>query len=255
MPVAQTSSRDLIDRLNDMRRDPINEVALRAIQNEAEAIKATDALGAYTVLGGIACLRGDTKAMHEAHQKALRLAPRDIVANINYASSLLYSGLIADALEWFRRTHTLAPHDPVILNALIETLAGVGRYREAQQLLPEWEHLNPQQPRLDTGLIQEGSRFLNTIGISDDEQQDVTQTIVAALAPSGKRSAGDVIRIMQEDGVGDFWLERLVHVPHVSPEEVVNLNEAAAEKIVAMPNESIREHIIVRYTSSTPDGH
>ncbi|MHB8254811.1 MAG: tetratricopeptide repeat protein [Acidiferrobacter sp.] len=255
MPIAQTRSRDLIDRLNDMRRGLVNEIALRAIQNEAEAIKATDALGAYTVLGGVACLRGDMEAMHEAHQKALRLAPRDIVANINYASSLLYSGLIGDALEWFRRTYVLAPHDPIVLNVLIETLKGVGRYREAQQLLPEWEHLNPQQPRSDTDLIQEGSRFLDTMSISDNEQQDVAQEIVATLARYGKRGAGETTPIMQEDKLGDPWLERLVRISHASPEEVVNLNEASAEKIVAMPNESIREHIIVRYTSSAPDGY
>lgn len=255
MPVAQTKGRDLILRLHDMRHGPFNEVALRAIRRDAEALRATEPVEAYTVLGGVACLCRDVEAMRKTHEAALRVAPDNVVANSNYGFSLLHCGLFPEALALFRKCYALAPHDPGILNTLISALKDLGRYREAVELLPEWERLSPSESHTDARFIRDAAQFLKAAGISDDDQGMMAQEAALVLTQHGHLVKPGEVRLIQDPESDDQWLEQLLGVSDVSTDRVVDLNEAIAKKIVAMPNAAVREHIVVRYTSSGRNGY
>lgn len=255
MPVAQTKGQDLILRLNDVRRAPFNEVVLRAIRRDAEALCATEPVEAYTVLGGVACMRHDVEAMRKAHETALRVAPGDVVANGNYGLSLLYCGLFPDALMQFRKCYALAPHNPDVLNTLIALLKDLGRYQEVAGLLPEWERLSLNVPHADASFIRDTAQFLKAAGISDDDQQLVAQEAASVLAQHGHPVKPGEARLIQNPESDEQWFERLLEVFDASADRIVDLNETIADKIVAMPNSAITDRIVVRYTSASLNGH
>lgn len=156
MPVPATKYNELIRTLNNVVvSGKRNEVALIRIRRQAEALLATDEVGALTILGAVAGLLGDEKTMHSRHLAAMELTDCSSDALYNYANTLGWTSNYSSALTMASRAYE-ASHNPAALNIMIIAAHSLGLTSLFRAQCAEWRQLTGRTHELETGQTPAG---------------------------------------------------------------------------------------------------
>ena len=87
--------------------------------------------------------QGRTAEAEPEYRETIRLAPRNSLALINYATLLRGAGRYSEAADQFEVLVTLLPSNPSVRVGLVSFLRAAGRDREARSAQAEAERLFP----------------------------------------------------------------------------------------------------------------
>lgn len=145
-----------------------NDVALQAIKNELEALKAIDLLEYHRLKGAICCLQKDKAGLMNHFETAMKLRPNDDGIYSDYASLLANLGLMFIALNYARRANQIKKN-PKILRLLIEITSSVARFTESFDYLAELKKMkldiSKEESLVDYGIIT----FIKRNALTDDD--------------------------------------------------------------------------------------
>lgn len=172
----------LIEEINALFRSrSVTEIATRRIRREAEKLKASDARGAYMVLGMLDCLAWNEKDMRENHERVLRLASSDFYVYLNYVTSLDRMNFVSEAYARQQAVYSRWPNEPDVVDACIWTALRAGRISAAHGFLAQWRKLYPDKPQVHEGFISTAKEILNAHGIDDDQGERMQEAVSSVL--------------------------------------------------------------------------
>ena len=229
-----TKAFELIERLNAITcADEANDLALRRIEREAQALMDADPVGAHTALGAVAVLQGRIDAVRRHHRIALQQSGHSAEAYRNYSVSLMDLGEMIEAFETVREAVRRAPDDGGALRHLILVALGSAHFREARDHCDRWNTLFPGDPSpyeapakalagaVERGVFREES-VRKVLHIAHDVQRAAKVVLRAA-------------KVVPVDGSEpDSFLYKL-RIP-LSPVHAVDLNERLAHRITNRPD-------------------
>lgn len=133
MPLPKTVASDLLDKIILLAEETDEFVPEgRLIFFEAQAkrqIQQAPQL-AYTLLGMLACLKGDVKAMHHNHLTAIKNDTSDTWLVEQYCVSLNRVGLCGDAYALGKELYDKGDRTPHFVKTFAESALGVGNETE-----------------------------------------------------------------------------------------------------------------------------
>ena len=142
-----TRASALIDELQRLElSEAFDELAVRRISREARALMSHDAMGAHTVLGGIAGIHGNEEKVREHYKIALEVSGRAPTVLANYATALGRAGELDEAFPAMMEAHQRAPDDIGLLRGAIFMGIQGGWFEESLGLYKTWNRLQPTCP-------------------------------------------------------------------------------------------------------------
>lgn len=208
-----------------------NDLELRRIERDAQALMAADPEAAHTMLGGVAVLRGRTDDVRRHHRIAIEQSGHSAQAWRNYSVSLMRLGEMMEAFDAARDASRRAPDDADALRQSILAALGSAHFLEARDFCARWSALFPNPPP-----YQEAAEALAS-AVERKAFQEKSVREVLGIARDIRRDAKAVL-------VGsDFWADPLIAdwfscqltVP-LSPAGAVDLNEQLAERVTSRPD-------------------
>lgn len=184
-----SASKELVERVEGWRAAGVrNDVELQSIKRQAEALKSSpsDHAFAYMVLGMVACLKDDPQAMRSNHEKALMLEPTNLLLAANYATSLVASGFVQEALTQQRKSFEASGGDVEAISDYAGTLISSGRIQEARDLLREnaMEWVG-RDDALKVAEVEAWATDLSDAGLSDEELQEGVELVFDVMHDMG----------------------------------------------------------------------
>ena len=212
--------------------DEANDLALRRIEREAQALMAADPVGAHTVLGAVAVLRGRVDDVRRHHRIALEQSGRSAEACHNYSVSLMGLGEMIEAFDAAREAFRRAPDDGDVLRHLILAALGSAHFREARDYCGRWSTLFPGNPS-----PHEPSAKALAGAVEREAFREESVREVLRIAHDVRRAANVVpvdSAVLADAGEPDSFLCKL-RIP-LSPAQAVDLNERLAHRITSRPD-------------------
>lgn len=140
-----TKANDLIIMLNELaHQKPLDALALKRLERDAEKLIKVDPVGAYAVLGGAASLRGSHEDVNHFHRLALGLC-RDAMQLKNYAVSLDYLGKSEDAYSIALEAHENDRGYREAIGLLIELAERLGKDEDYLKFHKAWRDLTGEE--------------------------------------------------------------------------------------------------------------
>ena len=137
----------LIDELERLElSEAFDELAVRRLSREARGLMAHDAMGAHTVLGGIAGIHGDKHKVREHYKIALEVSRRDPTVLANYATALGRAGELDEAFPAMMEAHQRVPDNISLLRHAIFVGIQGGWFERSLDLYKTWNRLQPTCP-------------------------------------------------------------------------------------------------------------
>ena len=228
VPVHATKASELAEQINAITyADEANDLALRRIERNAHKLMAADPVGAHTVLGEVAVLRGRVDDVRRHHGIALQQSGHSAQACRNYSVSLMNLGEMIEAFEAAREAFRRAPDDGDVLRHLIRVALESAHFREARDHCGRWNTLFPGSPS-----PHEPSARALAGAVERDVFREESVREVLKIAHDIRRAAKVVLVDMTVlvDGSGpDSFLYKL-RIP-LSPARAADLNERLADRI------------------------
>lgn len=145
----------LIDELNRLARTlsytPFDLVRLK---KEAEDIKNNvDLASGFALLGMIACLESDEKAVRSFFKRAIEQSGGGTTHILNFAVSLKSLGFLEDAYKYAKEAYEMDPFDPECVNLAIEFACVLNRTAEFKEFLDVWHKMKKEKHRLEVGAL------------------------------------------------------------------------------------------------------
>lgn len=129
----ETITEELLDRATNLSRDwPPDDFKLRKLAKDAEKLKQAGEIVDYELVMGVyATLRNDLDKMRSWFESALKKSGSDSQVVTNYAKSLCFWNLCAEALELISRYRQTYSGDVGVQKVLFDTYMQSGRFRDA----------------------------------------------------------------------------------------------------------------------------
>lgn len=232
MPILpQLKSVDLIDRLNSISaHDRKNEVFMRKLKAEAEGLVRADPLGGYMVLGMISCLQENVAAMRDYHKKALRLAPKDRSANVNFAASLDRCGYISEEIGYLLEVYAATPKDPDIIIKLIFPNINLGRYNDSLEFIIIYNKLRPDNPCPRLKDVKSSSNLIKECGVEEKDVEKYIGFCIDFLHENNVFSLDFAFRFLSDEFYS--WIDYSIIVDR-PVDQVINLSAILAERLAS----------------------
>ena len=232
-PAPATKAAELIAALAALAAEAEpNDFELKRLEREAEKLLKIDAVAGYTALGAVASLRGDIEGVHSRHRAALQLSGNSPQTLHNYGASLAKLGEFTEALEVARRAHSRAPADPQMFGGVVTASLYAGHFREACDLVNEWNGANPERPYAPDSPVEALLSAVDREVFTEERLQEVV-AIAYEVLRSSKIRTGRVELHADEHEPDYFLFECFVMT---SPEKAEELNEALDARIRDCPH-------------------
>ena len=233
-PVAAGKADELIGLLGSVASaETADELAIRRLQNDATQLMRSDAAGAYTVLGGVAALRGDLEGVHRHHRIALDLR-KSPITHFNYSVSLSLLGDMEDALRAIMSGLGETPDSPWLAAHAIKLAMEAAHFTEALDLCGRLKRLAPDsEPHAESE-----SAALAATAVKEGLFREETAQEVIALLGAVQRSEGRLglnglnVSVLRPDPTeaGSFLYERYIKS---TPSEAAELSARFADRLAA----------------------
>lgn len=232
-PSPVTKAADLIRSLAELARETEpNEFELKRLEREAEQLLKVDAVAGHTALGAAASLRGNTSEVHYRHRLAAKLSGESAETLHNYVASLTKLGEFTDALEIARRAYSRAPADPDVLDGLVAASVFTGHFREAYELVSEWNAANPERPFVPDSSVEAVLSAVDRDVFTEERIREILAIAHAVLRASKIRTRRVEVHADEHES-DSFLFECFVMA---SPEKAEDLNEALDAQIRDCPH-------------------
>lgn len=227
IPTPQTKADALMERL--MAMDAPNEISLRRVERDAEALMDVDPAGAHTALGAVASLQRDAKSVREHFRIALQHADRPETHH-NYSIALALVDEWRDSFAAAESAHKKAPDNTVILGNTIKLAVEAGHFRMAQQYCNRLNSLLPTEtPHFLTGLLAQFVASLDAGAFGESNVQRVLEIASSVQRAESAHGTGAPAKLDQDEP-HSFLFRRFVTA---SPEMAATLNSTLADEIVS----------------------
>ena len=227
IPASRTKADDLIGRL--IAIDAPNEITLRRLERDAEAVMDMDPAVAHSVLGGVASLRWDAEGVREHFRIALQHADNSVTHH-NYSIALALVDEWRDSFEAADAAHKKAPDNTVVLRNAIGRAVEAGQFRIAQEYCNRLNGLRPTEaPHAVAGLLEKFVASLDAGAFGESNVQRVLEIAGSIQRAEGVRGT-KVSAKLDQDEPHSFLFRRFVCA---SPETAAALNSTLAEEIVS----------------------
>lgn len=225
-----SKANELIDRLSRALADGANDLTVRRLEQDARQLMSADVVGAHTVLGGVAALRWDAKAVHHHYRIALQhFATAETY--FNYAVSLDNVEEGEAAFEASNEAQRRAPGDRLLVSYAAGLALQAGHFATGRRLCARWNALVPAEEHALT-------RRLDRLGAAAEEGRFSEQAVRRVLAimrnvQTRERVRGVASATMEDpQESGTFLYEQHVQM---SPVETSGLNEQFVDEVLAEP--------------------
>lgn len=233
VPAHATKASGLVARINAAAyAGEANDLALKRIEREAATLMAADAVGAHTVLGAVAVLRGRADDVRRHHRIALEQSGQSAQAHRNYWVSLMRLGETVEAFNAARDALRRAPDDRDLLRQSILAAIDSAHFREARDHCARWSTLFPDSPspheppaKALAGAVERGAfheeSVRKVLEIAHDARREARVVLVGSA-------------VLVDPIERDSFLYSL-SAP-LSPARAVDLNEQLANRITNRPD-------------------
>lgn len=251
-PAHAPKSNELIERLGVVAASPrLDEVELRRIAREAQALMDVDPAGAHTLLGGVASQRGDADSARRHHSIAL-----DVDANptlrCNYAISLCHLDLYGEALEVAQDGLRVYPDDTDLLDQAITAAVESANFLVGRALVGRYNALFPKRPHAKSDMVGELAAAIDNGLFQEANVRAVLGIVVSVSQEAEVRVSESSISItpLEPDS---FFYRRTVFA---TPRATSALNWAFADRIAQRPDlmKDPGLKFLVRFTGATANG-
>lgn len=233
VPARVTKASELAEQIKAIAyADEANDLALRRIEREAQALMNTDPVGAHTVLGAVAVLRGRAADVRRHHRIALEQSGRSAQACHNYSVSLMGLGETIEAFDAAREAFRRAPDDGDVLRHLILAALWSAHFRKARDYCSRWSTLFPGNPS-----PHEPSAKALAGAVEREAFREESAREVLKIAYDIQRAAKVVLvdtAVLVNAIERDSFLYKL-RIP-LSPARAVDLNERLAHRVTNRPD-------------------
>ena len=233
VPARATKASGLAEQINAVTcADEADDLALRRIEREAQALMAADPVGAHTVLGAVAVLRGRDDDVRRHHHIALQQSGRSAQACRNYSVSLMGLGEMTEAFDAAREAFRRAPDDGDVLRHLILVALDSAHFREARDHCGRWNTLCPGNPSPHEPPAKALAGAVEREAFREESVREVLK-----IAHDVRRAANVVLfdsAVLGGASEPDSFLYKL-RIP-LSPAHAVDLNERLAHRITKRPD-------------------
>ncbi|MCF8078871.1 MAG: hypothetical protein K9K88_06275 [Desulfobacterales bacterium] len=150
VPAVSKRAEQIVDLLNEMKYDDEpNRFELIQFKREANEMKSTNLVGAFTILGMIACLEGNESGMRSSHKNAIAYAEGSDLplswSMTQYAVSLLHFNLFEEAYEYSGRAYKIDPTDARNLHLLVSITNELDAEQEFQKFAEEYKSITGRE--------------------------------------------------------------------------------------------------------------
>lgn len=206
----------------------LGDLAMSRLSRDARTLMNTDAIGAHTVLGGIAGIEGDAAKVREHYKVALELSGRTLQALGNYATALGKAGEVDEAFKTIMEAHQRAPDDLQILRHAILIAVQGGQLQGSRSFYEQWNNLQPARRMNEEAPMSNAAAAAERGVFSEEAVQRVIRIAHQVRLAAKVRYAGSSIHLVC--GEPDRFSFKLY--VHTSTRLAVDLNTQFAERIV-----------------------
>lgn len=228
-----TKAAELVERINAAAyAGEADDLELRRIERDAQALMAADPVGAHTVLGAVAVLRGRPDEVRRHHRIALEQSGHSAQASRNYSVSLMQLGEMIEAFDAVRGALRRAPDDGDMLRQAILTAIDSAHFREARDYCARWSALSPRSPSPHEPAAKALASAVERKAFREESVREVL-----GIAHDIRRTAKAILidtEVWADPLIPD-WFSCQLTVP-LSPAGAVDLNEQLAERVTSRPD-------------------
>ena len=229
-PSPKSKANELIDRLSRALAGSVNELTVRRLEQDARQLMSADAVGAHTVLGGVAALRWDAEAVHHHYRIALQHFPT-AETYFNYAVSLDNMEEGEAAFEAGDEAQRRAPDDRFLVGYAAGLALQAGHFASGHRLCERWNVLVPAEKHPLTRRLERLSAAVEDGRFSEPAVRRVLA--IMRLVQKRERVRGVASATMEDPrDPGTFLYEQHVQI---SPVEASGLNEQFVNEVMAEP--------------------
>ena len=241
----------LIERLAQLADAPeIDQFSLQRIARDANALMKSDPAGAYTVLGGVAALRGERDETRRRHRTALKIES-DFAYLFNYLVSLSMLDEHEEALQVAIGALEKYPDHLKLLNSAIKAAAESANFETARDLSHKWDALAPDRPNSLSGLVRQLAEAVADGMFSERGVREVLRIVAETQRSENVRTSN--FRLSSHYAEGSFFYERMIHA---APASAAALNERLADQVAERPDLMADPGLrfVVAFTADTSNG-
>ena len=229
-PVAKASG--LIEQIGSIAlTDEEDDLTLRRIEREARGLMDVDLVGAHTVLGAVAALRGRVADVRSHYRIALQHSGRSVDTCHNYSVSLMGLGEMNEAFKVAGEAFRRAPDNGRVLHHLISVAIGSARFREARDLCDRWNALFPESPSPYEPPVKALAGAIERGAFREESVREVLH-----IAHEIQSAANVILRqtaVLADGNDPDSFLYDIC-IP-ASPTRTADLNEELADRLADRP--------------------
>ena len=232
MPDAALKTNDLIERLGVVAAAPaLDELELRRIARQAQALMKVDPAGAHTLLGGVAAQRGDAVGTRRHHDIALDLDAGP-AARCNYVTSLSHLGSHQEALKVADAGLSAYPDDADLLDGAITAAVESANFVVAHDLVNRYQRLFPDQRHPKATMTRKLADAVESGLFRESNVRSVLDMAGSIQRGTGIRLGHSSITAIPFEP--DYFSYR--RYVFAAPESVSKLNWAFADQIADQPD-------------------
>ena len=235
---------DLVSLSNE--RNP-SEFSLRRISNQIDSLIKVDALHGYILYGMLSAVTNDITAMNEYHQKALKIAPNDELALMNYAISLSKTSFPIKALEIAKEALVNNKDDIDVIRELYRLSFDAGQFSFCLEMLETIKKLKPDEANLPiydnvSSLLQ----YINSKNISEDSISGIIDAASTVLRASGLKPSYRSSAYIESDDESS-WIYYGFNID-TNLDRLVDANMKLIDKIIDEDlNPEILDNLIIKF--------
>ncbi len=154
---------------------------LSQLKNKAQTLLKVDAYAGYVALGMIASLEGDAKAIHSYYQQAIEDFSRKPDLLASYAESLARVGHFSHAAELMLEAYYLSPSTLHYLDNAIHLCSIVGRFQFIGELLRIWTKIYPYQAHQFANRTHQIIQWMEENKVTDNNLEELINLALSIL--------------------------------------------------------------------------
>lgn len=225
--VPATKAGSLLEELDAQRKEGISDFSLRRYRREAQRLIAVDAVGAHSLLGAVASLRGDTEAVRRHYRIALEQSGSAADVWHNYSISLSHVGEMDEAFHAASNASELAPDMASFFENLVEAAMDSANFQSAVESCEHFRKLRPKE-----ALPHEPSARMMAEAVASGALNEslVRDALLIAHRARGHARLQHVRSAVFRDPLSEHSYVNKLYI-NTSPEAAASLNEQIADRI------------------------
>ena len=251
-PAAKPRANELVEQLSGLTKSGVvQELPMRRLRNQAQDLMQSDPAGAHTVLGGVAALDWNLKAVRDHFRIALQ---HDAHAGTYYNYSVALSNVEAtsEAFDAAQSAYRQAEDDKFLLGNAIEHASKTAHFTLANNLCRRWTSLSPEESHPLSSVLLDLEKAIERRTFDEESVREVLGLMSTVQRTEKARTESWMIHKDSDDPSSfHYWN----HVA-VSAKNIASVNGGFVEELLANDHLLVEPglHFVVLFIGVSPDG-